>query len=208
MFLTGLVNTPPMLRYLSRSTLYSSSCPSSINATRRSSFSTLMNNFVAVWRRDRRNRFTVLSSSYETFLKFADNPELAHGLNQEAERQGACLVVGAAAVNAGKMRSKKFFDAGRWGRDGKARVRAWASHIFDLRARRPPVRLRASPGLAQVGVLGPCELFGFLLPALPGTGSEALNFTADHRECILLCAGATPRQMSGPNWPSSHPRVR
>src|SRR5450432_134997 len=48
-----------MLRDLSRSTLYSSSCPSSSSATRRSSFSTLMINLLPVLRRDSpRIRFT------------------------------------------------------------------------------------------------------------------------------------------------------
>src|SRR6266571_153542 len=49
-----------MCRELSRSTLYSSSCPSSRSATRRSSFSTLITNLLPVLRGERpRIRFTL-----------------------------------------------------------------------------------------------------------------------------------------------------
>src|SRR5712692_8904802 len=51
-----------MLRELSRSTLYSSSCPFSSNATRRSSFSTLTINLFPVLREERPKIFFTLSN--------------------------------------------------------------------------------------------------------------------------------------------------
>src|SRR5258707_15060734 len=100
-----------MLRELSRSTLYSSSWPSSRRATRRSSFSTLIISLLPVLRRDRpRNFFTCSIIVLQSFRSHRGKSvaEL-HGSNQKAGRARFVGVGGDPAGGRGalKNRSKK-----------------------------------------------------------------------------------------------------